>query len=388
MGILDTLLSAPTSLLVTSVAAGATILLLFSPLVPKIKTYFRRFRSLKQLQTAKFVKVGTVSSLNLYPVKSGKGIPLPSIYCGPFGVSASSSSSLLDRGWLIVFGGANRFVTMRQEPTLVLIEAAFDEASGDMTFSAADMSSVTFNTPGVTTTTTTPTSAGKLPIKQTKVFGVASSGLDCGDAVAEWIDKFLGKPGHRLIFKSPLATPKSRDINETIPWGGINSKPDLMYRHISYQDEAPVLVTNSASLDSLNTQLKSGIEMKRFRPNIVVGGGAQAWEEDRWEHVAFCPRGTDPNADPGCRRVVLRRVTPSCRCKVPTVDPETGVMDPEEEPLRTLRAFHPWSSMLPAEENADFRKNAVFGNCMGIVIDGVVEEGDEAWVLVADFQRA
>ena len=63
-------------------------------------------------------------------------------------------------------------------------------------------------------------------------------------------------------------------------------------------------------------------------------------------------------------------------------------MDPEEEPLQTLRAFHPWSSMLPAEENADFRKNAVFGNCMGIVIDGVVEEGDEAWVLVADFQRA
>jgi len=378
MGVLDIIINAPTSLLVTSVAAGASILLLFAPVVPLVKKYFRRLSSLRQLQAAKFVKVGTVSSLNVYPVKSGKGIPLPSIYCGPFGVSASSSSSLLDRGWLVVFGETNRFVTMRQEPTLVLIESSFDESSGEMTFSAPNMSSVTF---------ATPFSGKNLPIKETKVFGVASSGLDCGDAVAEWISKFLGRPGHRLIFKSPSATPKSRDIQETIPWGGINSKPDFMYRHISYQDEAPVLVTNSASLESLNTQLKSGIEMKRFRPNVVIDG-AQAWAEDRWEHLAFCRPGMDPNADPGCRQVVLRRVTPSCRCKVPTVDPETGVMDPEEEPLRTLRSFHPWSSMLQSEEDASFRTRAVFGNCMGIVIEGQVEEGDEAWVLVADFQRA
>ena len=74
--------------------------------------------------------------------------------------------------------------------------------------------------------------------------------------------------------------------------------------------------------------------------------------------------------------------------QVPTVDPETGIMDPEEEPLRTLRSFHPWSSMLQSEEDASFRTRAVFGNCMGIVIEGQVEEGDEAWVLVADFQRA
>ena len=70
------------------------------------------------------------------------------------------------------------------------------------------------------------------------------------------------------------------------------------YRYISYQDEAPVLVTNAASLESLNTQLKSAIEMRRFRPNLVISG-ADAWMEDRWEHLAFCRPGTDPYANPG-----------------------------------------------------------------------------------------
>ena len=80
MGVLDALLSAPaslfkrpTSLLVTSLAAGASILLIFYPLVPKIKKYLQRLSSLKQLKDAKFVNVGTVTSLNVYPVKSGKG---------------------------------------------------------------------------------------------------------------------------------------------------------------------------------------------------------------------------------------------------------------------------------------------------------------------------
>ena len=80
MGVFDALLSAPaslfkrpTSLLATSLAAGASILLIFYPLVPKIKKYLQRLSSLKQLKDAKFVKVGTVTSLNVYPVKSGKG---------------------------------------------------------------------------------------------------------------------------------------------------------------------------------------------------------------------------------------------------------------------------------------------------------------------------
>ena len=72
----------------------------------------------------------------------------------------------------------------------------------------------------------------------------------------------------------------------------------LRYRHIAYQDEAPVLVTNSASIVSLNTQVKTTMEMRRFRPNIVIDA-ASAWEEDAWEHLIFCRPGADPNTDIG-----------------------------------------------------------------------------------------
>jgi len=372
------LFSAPTSLILASVAAaGVSFLLVFSPIVPKIKKYLKRLTLLRQLETAKFVKIGHVSALNVYPIKSAKGIPLPSLHCGQFGVSRSADSSLLDRGWLVIFGETNRFVTMRQEPSLVLIGISFDDATMAMTLTAPNMPSLTFTTPS--------TSLVQHPVRHTKVFGVASSGIDCGDAVADWLSQFLGKPGHRLIFKSPVATANARDIADTIPWNDADVKSDIMYRHISYQDEAPVLVTNAASLESLNTQLKSAIEMKRFRPNVVISG-ADAWMEDRWEHLAFCRPGTDPNANPGGRKVVLRRVTPSLRCKVPTVNPETGVMDPEEEPLRTLKEFHPWTS-LDGEKDESQKSKGVFGNCMGIVVEGQVDEGDEVWALVSSYEK-
>ena len=91
---------------------------------------------------------------------------------------------------------------------------------------------------------------------------------------------------YSLIYRSPAPTN-----------GQLFLSNPTRYRHISYQDEAPVLVTNSASLTALNTQLKSAIEMKRFRPNIVVDG-SKAWEEDCWEHITFCKPGVDPNANP------------------------------------------------------------------------------------------
>ena len=68
------LFSAPTSLILASVAAaGVSFLLVFSPIVPKIKKYLKRLTLLRQLETAKFVKIGHVSALNVYPIKSAKG---------------------------------------------------------------------------------------------------------------------------------------------------------------------------------------------------------------------------------------------------------------------------------------------------------------------------
>jgi len=209
------ILSSPTAI-VASVATGVSLLLLLSPLIPRVKKYFRRLRLLKRLESAKFVKVGRVSALNIYPIKSARGVPLKSLHCGPVGVSLSSESSLLDRGWLVIFGETNRFVTARQEPTLVLIGISFDNTTRAMTLTAPNMPSLTF---------VTPLTVEEHPLRRTKVFGVQTSGVDCGNEVAQWISQYLGKEGHRLIFKSPIATDKARDVGDTIPWNDFDEKP-------------------------------------------------------------------------------------------------------------------------------------------------------------------
>ena len=58
---------------------------------------------------------------------------------------------------------------------------------------------------------------------------------------------------------------------------------------VSLADEAPYLLTNLASLADLNARLQrrgqQTVDMRRFRPNIVVNGAAAAWEEDTWKRI-------------------------------------------------------------------------------------------------------
>ena len=65
--------STPKAFILASVAAGVSLLLVLSPLLPKIKKIFKRRSLLQKLEAARFTKVGNVSSLNVYPIKSAKG---------------------------------------------------------------------------------------------------------------------------------------------------------------------------------------------------------------------------------------------------------------------------------------------------------------------------
>ena len=55
-----------------------------------------------------------------------------------------------------------------------------------MTLKAPNMPSLTF---------VTPLTVEAHPLRQTKVFGIKTSGVDCGDQVAAWISQYLGKEG-------------------------------------------------------------------------------------------------------------------------------------------------------------------------------------------------
>lgn len=83
-----------------------------------------------------------------------------------------------------------------------------------------------------------------------------------------------------------------------------------------------MLVTNTASLDQLNTWMGTPLPMTRFRPNLVVETEVP-FAEDTWIGRRLV-----------IGDVVLRAVKACARCVVTTTDQETG--ERGREPLRTL----------------------------------------------------
>lgn len=135
----------------------------------------------------------------------------------------------------------------------------------------------------------------------------------------------------RLVYKSPFDTATPRAL-------GSNGAEALLGRkaRTCFPDMMPLLVGSEASLGELNMRLRgaetekenSGLEIdvRRFRPNVVVRGGV-AWDEDRWKTVRI--EGADGDGEGGNGggegKGVTLDVTQRCaRCQVPNVDPETG----------------------------------------------------------------
>lgn len=84
---------------------------------------------------------------------------------------------------------------------------------------------------------------------------------------------------------------------------------------VSFADAFPVLIIGEASLALLNSKLNLTVEMIRFRPNIVVSGGA-AHDEDYFEVVSIGD-------------AKLKNVKPCGRCVLPTIDFTTGEFQKE-----------------------------------------------------------
>ena len=128
-------------------------------------------------------------------------------------------------------------------------------------------------------------------------------------------NKFFDKEV-RLVYKPPV----SDDPRPLVS----NGAPKVLGRDAStcFPDLMPVLVGNQSSIDELNTRLKAAedltIDVRRFRPNILVKGDVNApWDEDRWKTVKITPKaGENP---------IVLDITQRCaRCQVPNVHPDSA----------------------------------------------------------------
>lgn len=232
-----------------------------------------------------------LAAIHVHPVKSARGISVPRAEVGPTGLRH-------DRRWMIVDRSA-RFVSQREDPRLGRIAPRLDE----------DGERLLLHAPG----------AGELALplrpdsgepRTVTVWEDEVMARDCGDAAAAWLATVLGGP-YRLVV---LPDDAVRPVDPAYARPG---------DRVSFADGFPYLLAAEASLDDLNRRAGTRLTMERFRPNLVVAGGAP-FAEDAWSRIRI---GAVP----------FRVAKPCARCVVPTLDPDTQEAGPE--PLRTLATF-------------------------------------------------
>lgn len=247
-----------------------------------------------------------------YPLKSMRGINLADAAVGRQGLP-------FDREWLLT-DEHGAFVTARSRHDLLLWRA--EPFSDGITLTAPDGERIT----------------------------VMQKNLSQQSPVTVWKDTFAAQHGDEQADRW-----LSGKLQQTvrINYLGRSGNRVLAYADtpLSFADGAPYLLTHTASLAALNQTLARPVEMRRFRPNLVIDG-AEAYAEETWRRIRI-------------GSVEFEIFKPCTRCVMTTVDLTSGEKAADQEPLKTLAQT----------------RNAVFGVNMIALGGGSVRLGDEVEVL-------
>jgi uncharacterized protein YcbX len=235
-----------------------------------------------------------ISSIHIYPVKSLGGFSASEWKLEARGLE-------YDRRWMLV-DESGFFLTQRTLPELCLLEAILQDGQlliRDRKKRQGDLI-LPLEAP-----------AGE-KLQDVQVWNDLVPALLVEPArVSAWFSGILG----RSLYLAYMPSHSERPVDPQYAQPG-----DI----VSFADGYPVLITLKASLEDLNSRLADPVGMERFRPNLVVEGGAP-WEEDSWRSVAV-----------GAAQ--FRTPKPCARCKVVTIDPSSAEVG--TEPMRTLSSFH------------------------------------------------
>lgn len=230
-----------------------------------------------------------LSQLTVYPIKSAGGVFIRSWEVDDFGLRH-------DRRWMVVDGGG-RQVTQRTHPRLALARPAF---AGDR---------LRISAPGLTDLELPLRPAGGITTTVV-VWDDVCEAVWLGEDAAAWFSRLLAAPVSLVYMPESTLRP----ANPAYVRAGVR---------VSFADAFPFLLLSEESLADLNGRMAVALPMNRFRPNLVVRGGA-AFAEDELGEFAI---GT----------VRFRAVKPCDRCALTTTDQETA--ERGVEPLRTLATY-------------------------------------------------
>jgi uncharacterized protein len=247
---------------------------------------------------------GTVARVRVYPVKSLAGVDVAAATVEPWGLRG-------DRRWMVV-DPAGAVLTARERHALLSVRATPD-GEGGVTLDADGSASLHVHPP-----------AGPADVP------VGISRLDrataAGQGADRWLSDVLDEPVRLVWLDDPARRPLSP------AHGGRAGDP------LSLADAGPLLLTSTSSLAQLEVWMRqeadrrgepepAPLDMRRFRPNVVVDGDLEPFVEDGWRSLRLGES--------------TYRLAEHCdRCVMTTLDPDTALGG--KEPLRTLARHRHW----------------------------------------------
>lgn len=243
--------------------------------------------------------IAELTEISVFPVKSTAGRRLGSARVEPIGLAG-------DRRWMVV-GPDGECVTARTHPRLLRIGAA---PTGE---------GLTLLAGGEEVPVAVPTG----PVLEVTVHGRPLHGIPAAPEVNEWVGEVVGRQGLRLVH---LGRPRALNPAHSRPGDAT-----------AFADAYPVTLASLASLRRVQdwvteTALDRGedpteIRIERFRPNLVIDGDLEPFQEESWQRVCVGEVTFD----------VAKLID---RCVLTTIEPHT--LERGHEPVRSLARHHSW----------------------------------------------
>jgi hypothetical protein len=271
-----------------------------------------------------------ITDLYIYPVKSLKGIALKEAHTGIRGFR-------YDREWMITDSNYH-FISQREIESMATLEASINKDSLILHSNTNQLS--------------VPLDSEKLNQVRATVWDDICDAYDEGDEASNWLTNELGEYKGSSLRLVRFSAKGERSVPEQY-LNGVKAQS-------AFSDQFPYLITSWESLSKLNQGLNEKkskeVSMNRFRPNIVVQG------VDDLEKMT----ASDLSCDEAQYSFGLRK--PCKRCKIVTINQDTGKIIEPKEPLATLVKL----------KFSDAIKGAFFGqNAILLSDDCTIRVGDE-----------
>ena len=244
-----------------------------------------------------------VTDIYIYPVKSLKGVRLKEAETGLRGFK-------YDREWMIT-DSDYQFLTQREIEAMATITVSI--AKDFLLFQSSKGNELKINL-----------NAKRGESVQVSIWRDTCNAFDEGEAASYWLTDELGYWQGKTLRLVRFCSDRKRPVPAKYLHG--------REAESAFSDQFPYLITSLDSLKKLNEGLrengKQEVTMARFRPNIVVSD------------IASIENKTSLNltSQDGHYEFGLRK--PCKRCKITTINQDTGEIIDFKEPLSTLTSLN------------------------------------------------